>query len=166
MKIRLFNKDSWTQSSRIWIGINFDGQKKIYTIKFKDLSIFKPLSYQLLWEILWFEAMKYLTEPFTYEANGSKYFSPKTTADPHFCQVSFCLIPLLSEKGVTIRIAPVLQSTIVMIYHFWDPCWWCELMYLMKIGQHSRKDWISPSGPVEHIKIWLVANPLTVNAPL
>ena len=48
MKIRLFNKDSWTQSSRIWIGINFDGQKKIYTIKFKDLSIFKPLSYQLL----------------------------------------------------------------------------------------------------------------------
>ena len=107
MKIRLFNKDSWTQSSRIWIGINFDGQKKIYTIKFKDLSIFKPLSYQLLWEILWFEAMKYLTEPFTYEANGSKYFSPKTTADPHFCQVSFCLIPLLSEKGVTIRIAPV-----------------------------------------------------------
>ena len=45
-------------------------------------------------------------------------FSRKTTADPDFCQVSFCLIQLLAERGVTIPIAPILQFTIVMIYHF------------------------------------------------
>ena len=136
MKIRLFNKDSCHTPQEYGLGSTLMAKKRFTRSNLKIcqfLNLYHTNCCERYFDLrqwnIWQSHL--LMRPM-----GQKYFSQKNTADTHFYQVSFCLIPLLSEKGVTIRIAPVLQSTIVMIYHFWDPCWWCELMYLMKIGQH------------------------------